>query len=167
MAKYNAAKVAECEEWVREHGLIDYGGAKLKEFCEVMGIDNKTYYKWMQAKEEFWEAIKRAKELFKQNLTHDIAISLAKAAKGYDIEETEQEFRPDPNTGQPTPVKMKKKKIHVQPNVGAAIFLLTNLDPDHYQNKQKNDVTIRKEEDNPMTIEEINAEIERLEKLDK
>lgn len=32
MAKYNAAKIEECEAWVAAHGLIDYGGAKLKEF---------------------------------------------------------------------------------------------------------------------------------------
>ena len=42
MAKYNAAKIEECEAWVAAHGLIDYGGAKLKEFVREMGIDEKT-----------------------------------------------------------------------------------------------------------------------------
>ena len=37
MAKYNAAKIEECEAWVAAHGLIDYGGAKLKEFVREMG----------------------------------------------------------------------------------------------------------------------------------
>ena len=47
MAKYNAAKIEECEAWVAAHGLIDYGGAKLKEFVREMGIDEKTYRLWM------------------------------------------------------------------------------------------------------------------------
>ena len=93
MAKYNAAKIEECEAWVAVHGLIDYGGAKLKEFVREMGIDEKTYRLWMKGKPQFKEAIERAKEVFKQNLTHDLAISLSKAAKGYEHEETEQEFR--------------------------------------------------------------------------
>ena len=93
MAKYNAAKIEECEAWVAAHGLIDYGGAKLKEFVREMGIDEKTYRLWMKGKPQFKEAIERAKEVFKQNLTHDLAISLSKAAKGYEHEETEQEFR--------------------------------------------------------------------------
>ena len=50
MAKYNAAKIEECEAWVAAHGLIDYGGAKLKEFVREMGIDEKTYRLWMKGK---------------------------------------------------------------------------------------------------------------------
>ena len=135
MAKYSAAKVAQCEEWVKQHGLMEYGGAMLKEFCEEMDIDNKTYYKWMQVKDEFREAINRI---------------------------------PNPN-GSNSPIirKMKKKHVHYQPNVAAAIFLLTNLDPEHYQNRQRSDMVIKKDEEKQMTIEEINAEIARLEKLDK
>lgn len=166
MAKYNAAKIEECEAWVAAHGLIDYGGAKLKEFVREMGIDEKTYRLWMKGKPQFKEAIERAKEVFKQNLTHDLAISLSKAAKGYEHEETEQEFRVGAD-GQPTPFKMKRKKIHVQPNIGAAIFLLTNLDPEHYQNRLRNDITLKKDDEKPMTLDEINAEIARLEKLEK
>lgn len=165
MAKYSAAKVAQCEEWVKQHGLMEYGGAMLKEFCEEMDIDNKTYYKWMQVKDEFREAINRAKEHFKSRLTHDLTVSLAEAAKGYEHEETEQEFRVGAD-GQPTPFKMKRKKIHVQPNIGAAIFLLTNLDPEHYQNRQRNDIMLKKDDEKPMTLDEINAEIARLEKFE-
>lgn len=166
MAKFNIAKIEECEAWVATHGLIDYGGAKLKEFVREMGIDEKTYRLWMKGKPQFKEAIDRAKEVFKQNLSHDLAISLSQAAKGYEHEEVEQEFRLGPD-GQPTPFKLKKKKIHVQPNIGAAIFLLTNLDPEHYKNRQHNDMIFKKDNDEkPMTLDEINSEIERLDKLD-
>ena len=166
MAKFNTSKIAECEAWVSEHGLIDYGGAKLKEFVREMGIDEKTYRLWMKGKPQFKEAIERAKGIFKQNLTHDLAISLSTAAKCYEHEETAQEFRVGAD-GQPSPFNMKRKKIHVQPNLGAAIFLLTNLDPEHYQNRQRNDILRKKDDEKPMTLDEINAEIARLEKFEE
>lgn len=168
MAKYSSAKVAQCEEWIKQHGLMEYGGAMLKDFCKEMDIDDKTYYKWMQVKDDFKEAVNRAKEIFKSRLTHDLTVSLAEAAKGYEREETETEFIPNPNgDGAPVIRKMKRKKVHYQPNVAAAIFLLTNLDPEHYQNRQRSDMIIKKDEEKEMTIDEINAEIARLEKLDK
>lgn len=167
-SKYSKAKVAECEEWVSKHGLTDYGGAMLKEYCREMGIDNKTHYHWLKVKDDYREAIERAKEHFKRTLSHDLTISLAEAAKGYDKEDIVTDYVPNPeNPNQPTIRSMRKRKVHFPPNVGAAIFLLTNLDPEHYQNRQRNDIAVKKDEEREMTIEEINAEIERLEKLDK
>lgn len=140
MAKYNRALVAEITDWVKENGLIDYGGAMLKDFCARFRIDNKTYYAWM-GKPEFRDAINSAKVVFKKNLTHDLVTSLSMTAKGYEREETETEYVPNPNDPtKPKIKKMKKSTKHYQPNVGAAIFLLTNLDPEHYQNKQRMDV---------------------------
>ena len=55
-----------------------------------------------------------------------------------------------------------------EPNVGAAIFLITNLDPEHYQNRQNSNIALKaKADDKEMTMEEINAELERLEKMEK
>ena len=62
--------------------------------------------------------------------------------------------------------KFKKKTVYYQPNVGAAIFLLTNLDPEHYQNKQNGEFILKNKDDKKMSIDEINAEIERLKKLE-
>ena len=36
MAKYKKEKLKEIFEWVKEHGLMDYGGAMLKDFSEAM-----------------------------------------------------------------------------------------------------------------------------------
>ena len=127
--------ITACAEWVREHGLIDYGGATLTEFCNAMRIDNKTYYAWM-AKTEFSEAIKKAKILFRDSLEEDIVKSLANAAKGYEYTQTTTEYT-DVN-GKPCIKKQVKKNIKVEPNVGAAIFLLTNVAPDRWKNRQDN-----------------------------
>ena len=173
MAKYSQTKIKECEEWIMEHGLMDYGGAKLKDFLAAMGIHHKCYYLWLQ-KDEFRAAVERAKLYFKEHLCRDLVQSLADAAKGGERETTEEhiEYRQNP-ADHTRPIihrkSVKKSKVFVKPDVAAAIFLLCNLDPEHYQNSQRNDITIKKPTDanEAMTDEEIAAEIERLEKLQK
>lgn len=162
MAYFNKDKIQECANWVRENGLMEYGGAKLKEFCSYFHIDDKTYYKWMQ-KSEFSEAIKKAKDDFKNSIEHDIVVSLAKAAKGYEYEEVKTEYQ-DVN-GRPQIKRQTKTKKHVEPNVGAGIFILTNIAPQTWQNKQRNDIAVKKEEDADMTREQILDELKRLEEL--
>lgn len=128
-------KLKECVSWIRENGLMDYGGAKLSEFCSAMDISKETYYAWM-GKSDFSDAIKKAKDEFKSNLQRDIEISIAKAAKGYTWEQTFTEFVDDGN-GHRKIKKQTKKTMYETPNVGAAIFLLTNLDPDKWKNSQR------------------------------
>lgn len=140
MGKYNKDMVQACADWVRKNGLIDFGGATLTDFCKAMGIDNQTYYRWL-CKAEFAEAIKKAKESFRSTLENDIVKSLANAAKGYEYTQTQTEYK-DMN-GLPKIVKQTKKNIRVEPNVGAAIFLLTNIAPERWKNKRDNTVDIR------------------------
>lgn len=158
--------VQAAEQWVSEHGLMEFGGAQLQDFIAVLGINDMTYRRWMLRHQAFREAVERGKVVFKHNLTHQLHTSLAQAAKGFEHEEVEQLFRVG-NDGQPTPHQMRRTRKYYKPDIGAAIFLLTNLDPEHYQNRQRADIAVRPNEDErEMTIEEINAEIERLEKLD-
>lgn len=151
MAKYNKDMIQACADWVRENGLIDYGGATLRDFCRAMGIDDMSYYNWMK-RSEFSEAIKKAKEAFRESLEKDIVQSLANAAKGYEYTQTTTEYT-DVN-GKPSIKKQVKKNIRVEPNVGAAIFLLTNIAPERWKNKQDNNVKIE-DEGEPIQIEII------------
>lgn len=139
MAKYSKEIVKDMSDWVRENGLIDYGGAKLKDFCASFGISQETYFQWMK-KDEYSESIKKAKEDFKKDLETDIVKSLANAAKGYEYTQTITEFK-DIN-GQRRPVKQTQKNIRVEPNIGAGIFLLTNIAPDRWKNKQRNELEV-------------------------
>lgn len=151
MAKYSKEMINDCADWVRENGLMDYGGATLTDFCAHFSFNDQTYYNWMK-KLEFSEAIKKAKNDFKNNLEKDLVMSLAKAAKGYDYEQTTTEWT-DVN-GKPKIKKQVKKNIHVEPNVGANIFLLTNIAPDRWKNKQDNNVKIE-DKSEPIQIEII------------
>lgn len=151
MAKYSKDMVQACADWVRKNGLIDFGGATLTDFCKAMGIEDQTYYRWLD-KVEFVEAIKKAKEAFRSTLENDIVKSLANSAKGYEYEQYTTEYT-DVN-GKPKIKKQVKKNIRVEPNVGAAIFLLTNIAPDRWKNKQDNNVKIE-DEGEPIQIEII------------
>lgn len=71
MAKFNKDKIEECADWVRENGLMEYGGAKLKDFCLHFDIDKVTYYNWLK-NSTFSTALKKAKDDFKNSLEHDI-----------------------------------------------------------------------------------------------
>ena len=151
MAKYSKDMLQACADWVRKNGLIDFGGATLTDFCKAMGIEDQTYYRWL-AKVEFVEAIKKAKEAFRSTLENDIVKSLANSAKGYEYEQYTTEYT-DVN-GKPKIKKQVKKNIRVEPNVGAAIFLLTNIAPDRWKNKQDSNVSV-KEDSEPIQIEII------------
>lgn len=134
MAKYNNDIKNDMVEWVRENGLIDHGGARFGDFCNHFGIDDMTFYRWME-RSEFSEAIKKAKEYFRGKLEVDIVKSLANSAKGYEYTQTVTEYKSN-DKGKPVIVKQVKKNIHVEPNVGAAIFLLTNIAPERWRNRR-------------------------------
>lgn len=153
MAKLTKQKIAEASDWVRKNGLMEYGGALLKDFCKAMSISHECYYNWMSRDVEFSEAIKKAKEQFKKQLEVDIVKSLARSAKGYDYEQTTKEYKGDGQTGKL--IKKVVKTVHVEPNVGAGIFLLTNLNPQEWQNKQRQDISLETEADNSIQVEII------------
>lgn len=140
--------ITKCYEWICTNGLIDDGGAKFVDFCSAMYIDQRSFYRWLDLKDnplaaEFADAIKRAKEVFRQNLVKDLVQSLARSAKGYTWMRTKTEYKNV--NGKPEIVKQTKEEVDVPPNTGAAIFLLTNLDPQNWQNRQHIDAKETKE----------------------
>ena len=150
MAKFNKEKIQECADFIEAKGLMDYGGSSLKDFCLSMGIDTKTYRLWMK-KDQFREAVEEAKKTFKHNLSLDLAKTLSEAAKGgiHEDEMERTEYTPDannPNTPRIRKMIKEKTKKYFKPDIGAAIFLLTNLDPEHFQNRQRSEMTIIEEQ---------------------
>lgn len=131
--KFSKEKIQECADWVRQNGLMDYGGATLKSFCEAMDIDKVTYYTWCDDS-TFSTAIKTAKDEFKATQEKRLVGSLMESALGYEVTETRTEYTSDEN-GNRRPKKQTQTKKHIQPNTGAAIFLLTNIAPDKWKNK--------------------------------
>lgn len=164
MAKYNSKIVRECEEWIAEHGLMDYGGAQLQQYCAAMGIHDTTHRAWM-AQKEYSDAVERGKNTFKINHTQKLFGTLMEAAIGgvRETEEENSEYRPDAE-GRPQIHRMlrHKRKTYVKPDTTAAIFLLCNLDPEHWRQRQDNNIAFKKQDEEEMTLDEIKEEIKRL-----
>lgn len=133
MSKLNVELVEDVCRWVRENGLKDNGGATIASLCRHFGIAEMTFGRWMKRK-EFADAINSAKQYFADNLERDLVASLAKSAKGYSYVKRKTEYTSDKN-GNPVIKKQTAEDVDVPPNVGAAIFLLTNIAPDRWQNK--------------------------------
>lgn len=136
--KLTPKKIEACAQWVRENGLTDCGGASIKQFCEFTQINKQTYYNWLKDA-NFAKAIEKAKEEFSETLERDLIVSLAKAAKGYTFVKRKTEYE-NSTDNKPRIKKQTTEDVNVPPNVGAAIFLLTNIAPDRWKNKVSNDI---------------------------
>lgn len=136
--KLSPQKIEECAQWVRENGLTEYGGATIKTFCEAIGIDRTTFYHWKE-NATFSTAIEKAKIDFKNTLEVRIVQSLAKTAMGYTYVKKKTEYKTNKD-GKAIIAKQTHEDIDVAPNVGAGIFLLTNINPERWKNKISNDV---------------------------
>lgn len=131
--KLNDDLINDITRWVHENGLKDNGGATLISLCRHFGISDRTFQRWIKRK-DFADAINSAKQHFADNLERDLVASLAKSAKGYSYVKRKTEYTSDKN-GNPVIKKQTTEDVDVQPNVGAAIFLLTNIAPERWQNK--------------------------------
>lgn len=167
--KYTKDKVRDCVIWVERNGLDQHGGATINAFCQAQDISHETYMRWM-AKDEFSEAIRQAKEIFKNTLVNDLVKSLKTRAVGFTSTKTKTEYVEDKNGN----VKIKKRtteEYFEKGDVSAAVFLLTNAAPEMWANTQKTEVSgemnVTKKKEEQMSVEEIRAEIERLEKADE
>lgn len=124
----------DIRRWVQEHGLKKYGGATVKSMCEYFGFTDRTFQRHMK-KPEFAAMIEEAQIYFRDHLEHDLVMSLAKAAKGYTAIKRRTKYVKD-KSGNPMISEQVTEDVEVPPNIGAAIFLLTNINPSAWVNKQ-------------------------------
>lgn len=165
--KLSKAKIQECAEWVEKNGLYPQAcGAAVKQFCEAMGIKDTTYRRWLE-NVDFVDALTRAREVFRQTSVREVSNALIKAAKGVDFVKEKQEYRAqvikeyDPKTGKkvkeylgekPVQVKAMRETYYYPPDVNAAKFVLTNMDPESWKNKQESDIFANMEMEAPPVI---------------
>lgn len=133
--KWNKDTPKKAERWLATHGLTDYGGATLNQYCAYMDIDDQTHYNWLKIHLDYSDAVKRGKAAYKNSLKDEAVTGLRELVNGYKVEEKTTEYVEDEN-GRPTIKHQIIKERHVPRNTAAVIFALTNLDPDHWQNRQ-------------------------------
>lgn len=132
--KYTSETPGIVGTWVRENGFVDCGGASRKDLCFYLKITLKTLERWLK-KPEFLEAVEEAKRDFRATVEKKIVQSLARAAMGYEYKQVSEK------TVMGVTVEVTKKNMHVAPNVGAGIFLLTNIAPERWKNRQNKEVS--------------------------
>lgn len=179
MAKLDADMMQKCEKWVEKNGLYPQaGGATIKAFCTAMSIDPKTYREWMKKNSSFSLAIKNAQAHFRESTTIELVNALKRKALGF----TQQVYREEKGPrktiiydekgrkkqeimGELTVVKSVGEIVYYPPDTAAAIFLLTNLDPDNWKNFHRPDIQASKVEPprelTPKELKEFRGKLEK------
>lgn len=134
MARYNKRIVKRiCD-------LISKDSFTIAEICEKVNISESCFYNWQATHVEFGEAIQKAREKFDDILAQEAKNSLRKLVSGYDVDEKRTVYIGGED-GKPKIKEQVTIKKHIQPNVAATIFMLTNKAPDEYKNKQFSELT--------------------------
>lgn len=150
MTKYSSEIKEKICNYIRE-------GDSQKLACNKVGIGTSAFHDWARKDSQFSEDIKRAKEDFQATIVGKLEASLWKRAIGYEVTETETEYTSDKD-GRPKIKSQKTKLKHIQPDVGALVFALTNVAPEKWINRQRVDNTIltkEKEEEQTYHFEDL------------
>lgn len=137
--KYTPDRVAKiCK--ALESGETDLVAAK------IGGIAEGTFYRWIEEKNEFREAVKAAKGRFEEWQLNGILADAKKGLKtlimGQEYEEIKTEYEQDPrNPGEPRIRKQTRTTKRIPPNATAVIFALCNRDSENWQNRVSNDIS--------------------------
>lgn len=135
MAKYNSEIVDKiC-------GFLSEGKTRQDAFM-LAGIGKQTFYTWLETKQDFSDAVKKAEATYQEWEMHEMAATAKKSLKelitGGEYEEVRTEYEND-GTGTPRIKKQVRTMKRVGPNPTAVIFALTNRDPEHWQNRISQD----------------------------
>lgn len=134
--KLNATKIEQAAAWVEAHGLYPQPlGASVSEFCKAMGIGRRTFYRWSEMA-QMEQALIRAREKFRADTVRDVSRAVIDAAKGQ-TETREVEAR----TASGELVRFRET-IRRPPDIRAAVFVLTNLDPANWRMKPETQIQV-------------------------
>ena len=103
--------------------------------AEAAGIIRDTFYRWLKEKQGFSDAVKNARETFLLNAANEVERSLYEKATGYKIKKRRTEYMSGAD-GKPFIAKIIETEEEVVPDTVACIFLLTNLRPEKWKNRQ-------------------------------
>lgn len=116
-------------------------GASVFFAASKVGIHPNTHNAKKIKDPEYRERFLEAKQRWKENSVKIIRDSLAKRATGYEFQEIQSEYVAGADN-RPILVKQKKVKKTVAPDTAACIFMLTNLDPENWKNRQNTEANV-------------------------
>lgn len=115
-------------------------GHTYKEACRQADISYAIFLKWKADKKEFFDAIKKVESDFRTNMVGTLEKNLFRRANGYEVTETKSEYSVN-EEGRLICTKETKTVKELAPDTGALIFALTNMAPERWQNKQKQEIS--------------------------
>lgn len=123
-------------KWLEPDGLIllkgwARDGLTEEQIAHNMGISRSTLNEWKNRYPDISDTLKKGKEV----VAYEVENALYKRALGFTAEEITEEIRKDAK-GKTIEKHVKRVKKQVAPDTGAAIFLLKNLRPDKWRDKQ-------------------------------
>lgn len=134
MAKYTKRIVEKIIEYLSTDTYT------IKEVCKMVGITTKSFHEWRATKPEFDQMVEDANKARMDFFAAEAKKSMLKKIRGYEVMETQVTTIPD-KKGQPAIKEQKTFKRHIAPDTAAVIFTLTNGDPEHWKNRQTNEIT--------------------------
>jgi len=104
-------------------------GATDREIAELLGVTERTLYRWKHIYPEFCQSLEMGKEIPNKRVVQ----SLYRRAVGYSFDAVKIMA---PGAGRRTPIIVPYVE-HVPPDVGAAKLWLTNRDPENWREKSE------------------------------
>lgn len=143
------------QEWLEPDGLTllqgwAREGLTEEQIAAKVGITQWTLCRWKTDHPQIGQALKKGKapvDIEVENL-------LLKRARGYNYDETTEEWRPNQETGDLELVSKKVQRKHMPPDTTAQIFWLKNRRPDLWRDKPENNKT-----DNTITVKFAQADM--------
>lgn len=165
--KYTPLLLKAAEEWIKENGLIEFGGAPLLEYAKAMGIHPTSHYNWLNTHKEYADLVERCVEYHRQCNVRKVANAMLDAAVGGYRENIVEDVEYKPNPNNPDKPMIARKRTHkekkwYQPNTASGCFMLTNLAPDKFQNRQRSEVNVKSTEVRELSVEEAQDLIRKL-----
>ncbi len=120
--------------FIEEYGLVEWGGASIREYCKHVDLTYQTHYNYLD-NDEYKTAITDAKKVFESKVEKGAVKTLYRLSEGFYYTETTKVVRGG--------VEVEKKEVekYSTPNLGATIFILTNMMPEVWKNRQNTDLT--------------------------
>lgn len=149
--KLTKEMIDRIQAWVELNGLYPQPcGATVQSLCQECGFSDESFRRWSQ-KVEFVEMLNQARAKFAATVEVKIVNALIRSAIGVDYTKNISEAvaqkvveydekgkkRKEYTTATLVPKKAKQENIYYPPNVEAAKFVLSNINPASWRLKQE------------------------------
>nr|DAU72583.1 MAG TPA: terminase small subunit [Caudoviricetes sp.] len=114
-------------------------GLSYKDAARGAGISYSTFLRWRNAYPDFSDKINAASQAFQEEVVEILEGALYRTAMGYTVSDVKTEYSVGVD-GEKRIVKQIEIKKEIAPSVPAIIFALSNLHPDKWKNRYREEV---------------------------